>query len=225
MHAQSKYSLKQAELLILLLSFPCSIFTYSTESPLLLFFLPFSLFLFLSPSSSLLSCSPSTAAERSNSSFEGPHPPPASSPPLSPLLPRSLSESIYCCVRSVGGYVYVVLTSLTHSSASLQSRDPLSPTHKHTHTHTHIHTHTQALIPGLSGPFNFHHPVVLTSPPFQPPTPSLSFPFHTLPLFSLICLPSPSPSLLRSLSLSLSLFLSGLLLMSWLVSLRRGTFF
>ena len=70
-------------------------------------------------------------------------------PRLSPLLLRSLSESIYCCVRSVGGYVYVVLTSLTRSPAFLQSLDPLSLTYTqtltHTHTHTHTHTYTHRL--------------------------------------------------------------------------------
>lgn len=156
MHTRSKYSLKQAELLILLLSFPCSIFTHSTDRP------PpcsFSFLLFFCLSSSFPSCSLSTAAERSSSSFEGPH------PRLHPLLslsssvtpPPSLPVRIHLLLCAVSGWLCICSVNLSHSLPCLPSISRPSLTH----------TCTQTLIPGLSGPFNFHRPVVLTSPPIH----------------------------------------------------------
>lgn len=131
MHTQSKYSLRQAELLILLL-FPLQHF-HSPQLPLFSLSLPVS-----------LACShPSSSSRKEQLRLWLP----SLQLPLlcssSPFLPRSLSQSIYRQARSVGGYVYVALTSLTFSPAFLQSLTPFSLTHSHncSHAQTHIFTH------------------------------------------------------------------------------------
>lgn len=177
MHTQSKYSLRQAELLILLL-FPLQHF-HSPQFPLFSLSLSACLSRLFSP---ILQQQKRTA------------PPliaftPASSSLLFLTLPPSLPVTIHLSPGAVSGWLCICSFNLSHLLPCLPSITHPFLAHTFTQllTRTNTHIYTQALIPGLSGPFNFYCLVELTSPPFQPLTTSLSFLFHTVPLFSLVC--------------------------------------
>ena len=161
---------------MLLLTFPCTIFSYSIFFP----FTPlspniFCLFLLILPPSL------STAVKRSTSGFEGPHL--LLLHLLSPSLPSSFTLPSLLLVRihllqcAVSGWLCICSVMLSHSPATFQSLSPLTHTRSHAHAHALIYTHS--LIPGLSGPFNFHRPVVLTSPPCSTPQQQCSLFTHT----------------------------------------------
>lgn len=131
--------------------------------------------------------SPSSPSPSSTSCFEDS----LSSPPSCPL-PLSFRLfhrfSIALCQNPLIALFsqWVAMYTYCYPSLSLSLLPPFSlSVRSHTQSHT---LYTQPLIPGLSGPFNFHSPVVLTSPPsFNPAT---LFLLAHWPSSVLICHPS-----------------------------------